>query len=333
MRVLGKPPRGGHRPTLIVRLFFILSILPVILHLTFLLSTASPITAKSIPIRLPRSSEDSSVTTVTQFSTNLSITFAIVTFGHRFSRYADTTLPNWFQTFTNSSLIIFNGRNTDVEEITKAFQKYRDRIQFGPSLDTDELGIPYVDDFVQKSFDLAASDFLCLIMQDTVLGKGFSWGIHFLNEYFSKTHRQFGAVGRRCAALDSPKKLVKTNPSLDWVSAAANEEFSNDIIFLSKRDNVLDFSEIPPFHIGMHAWDVWLVARLGERIPMVALGGDCGSIHLKHKPEPMILAKVQENYEMAGAVNAAAGLARGMKFRIVGKELLEEDRVIARCDV
>jgi hypothetical protein len=230
-------------------------------------------------------------------------------------------------------VIVFNGRKTDIEEITKSLGKFRDRVQFGPPLESDEVGIPYVDDFVQKSFDLATTDFVCLIMQDTVLAQGFTWKVRFLNEYFEQTDRQFGVVGRRCAALDSPRKLVRIKPSLDWVSAAANEEFSNDFIFLTKRNNVLDFSEIPPFHVGMHAWDIWFVAKLSEWIPMVSLGGDCGSIHLKHKPEPMLLAKVQENYEMAGAVNGESGLARGMKFRIEGRELLEADRVVAKCDV
>jgi hypothetical protein len=333
MPLLQKRLLGKHIPTFILRLFFIVSIFPIIIHFIFSSHRPKSLSSHSLspPIALPFRRQPAEL--VNHFSSTPSITFSIVTFGHRFSRYAETTLPNWFQTFPNSSLIIFNGRKTDLEEITRAIRRYSDRIRFGPPLETDELGIPYVDDFIQKSIDLSTTDFLCLIMQDAVLSHNFSWTINFLNEYFARKKQQFGVIGRRCVAFDSPKKLAKLNPSLDWISAVQNEEFSNDFIVMDKRNNVLDFSEVKPFHIGMHVWDVWFVSWLRKQIPMVSMGSECGSIHLKHKPEPMLLAKVQENYEMAGFIEGEAGLARGMKWKIEGRKLKEGDRIIAICEV
>jgi hypothetical protein len=223
------------------------------------------------------------------------VTFAVVTYGHRFARYANTTLPSWLGGLANASLVVFPGRRTDAAELAGAVRGFRAAAALAPALAADEAGIPYVDDFVQRAFDAARGGLLCVVMQDAFLADGFAWQVRFLCAHFARTRTQFGAVGRRCAALDAPRRLARLRPALDWVSAAANEEFSNDFILIDTRNPVVDLAEIPPFHVGMHAWDVWLVAHLAAQIPMVALAGECVSGPLQHKPEPMILAKVQEN--------------------------------------
>jgi hypothetical protein len=239
------------------------------------------------------------------------VTFSsIVGFPSAFRRYAGSAFPQWLSAFPTSRLLVF-GRRPRVNASS--------RIILGPPLDCDELGIPYVDDFLHKSAALARADLLCLVSDDSTPSDFLPWQLHFLGSYFGD--RQFAAIGRRC---------VPAEHSLRDVSAIHNQAFSSDVVCLSMRGMQIDLDEVPPFHAGMGAWDVWLAGWMSRTIPVVAIADGCASYVAKHTPAKEIWVKVQENHEMAEIAGDMIGIVDLMPMRVVGNELWDGERLIAK---
>jgi hypothetical protein len=96
------------------------------------------------------------------------------------------------------------------------------RIIFGPLLDTDEKGIPYIDDWYLQGLDLSDTDLVCWINADIIVPKGWLPRVDFVYSRFSRRKSQFAVISRRCdfnLTLDflsdffnGIRSLVDTNP-------------------------------------------------------------------------------------------------------------------------
>jgi hypothetical protein len=213
------------------------------------------------------------------------------------------TFPTWAAAFPNCRILLFSSGFSDLLP-----PSVRARIVPGPPLDADDADIAYADDFIQKSFELSNTDFLCIIMVDTILPEDLGRDAASLLRFYRGKGRQFAALGRRCeierpngtsAAWMELADDFRRDASLATLSSIENAEYSNDFILISLNSRELDFADVPPFHLGMHLWDVWLAGWIAQTVPTIAVGGRCGSFHIAHPPRPPLYAKVRDNTELS----------------------------------
>jgi hypothetical protein len=73
-----------------------------------------------------------------------------------------------------------------------------DRLLFGRLLDTDEKGIPYIDDWFQQGIELSERSLVVWINGDIIIPKGWFPRVKFVYDRFSGIDRQFAVLSRRC---------------------------------------------------------------------------------------------------------------------------------------
>jgi hypothetical protein len=204
-------------------------------------------------------------------------------------------------------------------------------------LETDEVGIPYADDFLQKSLDLTTTDFLCVIMVDTILPLDFGGLATLLFNFYSPQGKQFAALGRRCQ-ITRPDGTVpwtrmaeeyQKTQSLITCSLINNADYSNDFVLISMNAHEIDFADVPPFHLGMQHWDAWIGGWLRAQVPTVAIGGPCGCFHIAHDIDWKMLAKVGDNARLSARRGSEAATAVALKLVLKGGKLCDGDKPIA----
>lgn len=265
------------------------------------------------------------------YTNNRSITFVVAPYctSDKFRYFAETSMKSWTGSSNLSKILIFENVQPNHEELVNLSEEISSEIAFGPQLDTDEIGLPYVDDFITKSFEYTNTDMICLINQDVVIDAYFQTRVSALYNYFASLNQQFAVVGKRCSIDMSPGKDLESlhdaftrTGSLDDVSIYENDEFSHDFILISKNKMELNFDDIPPFFLGMYHWDMWVVGWLSEQIPVVVLGDKCGSYHIVHRSYSNDLkSKMRENFRLTQV--------RGEKFGLISKmELMLSDNLL-----
>jgi hypothetical protein len=240
---------------------------------------------------------------------------------------------NWLGVCPDSQILVFEspGRFRDLPDWI------RNRTIFGPQLETDEMGLPYVDDFIHKSFGLAKTDLLCVIDFDVFLPEDFIQSLSFLNEFYSQSRTQFGALGRRClieippsnASLAALADDFQAKPSLESISFVNNAAYSNDFIVISTNAQDIDLDDIPPFHLGTYHWDTWIAGWLAAQMPVVALPGRCGSFHLMHGRGSVPLWKITDNSELVDRRGRLATFASALELQVDGRRLMNGTDVLA----
>jgi hypothetical protein len=238
------------------------------------------------------------------------------------------------------------------------------RLLFSRLLDTDEKGIPYIDDFFHQGFDLSASDLVCWINGDIIIPKGWFPRIRFVYERFSRVNSQFAVLCRRCdfnATLDTFYNSV-----LEWVSSGTTVPLTNysfeyradedcfapgfdprawppnfdalaatralhttwgmDCFVISKNAVDLNFDDMPPFHMGRYRWDPWIAGWLGAQVPVVTLGDDFCTYHVDHTPtlRDVSRPKVRENIEMAARCFRYLASNEDSRFYFSGRHFHEQ---------
>jgi hypothetical protein len=306
---------------LIFLCFFRVSIAPILTDLFFSFLNRPPHpSASPIPVRHPHFS-----------SRPVSITFSVPPFPPHLSDIASITFPTWLSSQPGSRILLFNDSNFP-DLFARLPANLSSHILHGPPLDADEVGLPYADDFLQKSVDLTTTDFLCVIMVDTILPQNFGNSATALFKFYSVQGKQFAALGRRCQ-IPRPDittaEEYRTAPSLISCSLIDNADYSNDFILISMNTQELDFAEVPPFHLGMQHWDVWIGGWLRSRVPTVAIGGRCGSFHIKHEIVWNMLSKMRDNVQLSYRRGSEVASAVGLSLVLKDGKLIDGDKVIA----
>jgi hypothetical protein len=141
------------------------------------------------------------------------------------------------------------------------------RLIFGRLIDTDEKGIPYIDDWFQQGIDLSDSDLVVWINGDIIIPNGWFPRVRYVYDRFSKLNRQFAILCRRCDFNISLSNLsnffnsvsqIGIDPNVQWPpdfdAIAANRvlhtTWGMDIFVISMNVMELNFDEMPPFHMG-----------------------------------------------------------------------------------
>jgi hypothetical protein len=263
----------------------------------------------------------------------VSITFSVPPLNSPGNDLTLLTFSNWLGICPDSKILLF--------ESPASFgglpDWIRDRTIFGPQLETDEVGLPYVDDFIHKSFALADTDLLCLIDFHVFLPDDFIRSLSFLGEFYLQSGEQFGALGRRClietATLNVSLRTLADNfqkkRSLTSVSFANNAPYSNDFIVISTNARDINLDDIPPFHLGTYHWDAWIAGWLATQIPVVALPGVCGSFHLIHDPGRVPLCKITDNSELVDRRGRLAKFASSLELQVDDGRLMNGTDLLA----
>lgn len=332
------------RPDRIYRLLVSICIGPVIAHLILSILMPNKSRAKQIPVTDPIFGQvlEQKNTPTVHYSTNISITFAFAPFcsDKELKQFGKTSIPSWLQTSNNSKLLVFENTKPTKKDIWKLLKPFRSHLVFGPDLETDEEDLPYVDDWILKSYESSNTDLICFIMPDAILPSDFGEKVSALVEFFSDTS-QFAVVGRRCpviyrenVSLDDLVDEYIHEYRLDRMSEISNAEYSHDFILFSKNRLDLNLDDIPPFHMGRQIWDAWVVGWASEQIPVVSTGGRCGSYHMAHARNTYgrDTAKLSENFQMAHNRGEKAGFASKMKLRIENNSLINGSTRITLFD-
>ncbi|KAK8881902.1 hypothetical protein M9Y10_044540 [Tritrichomonas musculus] len=229
----------------------------------------------------------------------------------------------------------------------------KNRILFGPSLETDEDGVPYIDEWFIKGLDSvtasssSSSELLCWINADIITPNGWLQRVSYLYDYFiKKRNRQISVISRRCDfdisddatteffnEVDTYAKTKSNNiwpPDFDKIAGnrKLHSTWGIDFFLVSKEPKQINFDEIPPFHLGKYRWDPWITGWLRKNMPLITLGDDFCTYHLNHVPKgrEMDDIKVKENFEEArrrGNYKVPNGLA---SFYLRGRYLYEKGK-------
>jgi hypothetical protein len=284
------------KPTAVIILFLIVALGPVLFHFLFALAISPRPNPELAPIPVPPPNPAPS-------DRSASVTFSVPPFPHELDTLSALTFSTWVSAFPNCRILLFS--SGDSKLLPPAV---RDCIVPGPPLETDDAGIAYADDFIQKSFELSTTDFLCIIMVDTILSKTLGRDAASLLHFYRPQDRQFAVLGRRCeiarpnGSSSSWLEMAddyERSASLTTFSLIQNADYSNDFILISLNSHELDFADVPPFHLGMHFWDLWLAGWIARTVPTVAVGGRCGSFHIAHRPRPPLHSKFRDNTELS----------------------------------
>jgi hypothetical protein len=247
---------------------------------------------------------------------------------------AALTFPTWVSALPHCRILVFG----DISNLMSRLPgTVRARRVLGPPIDRDEVNLTYVDDFLQKTIDIITTNFLCVIMVDTILPEDFRRSVISLLEFYAPQGRQFAALGRRCP-------IARPNGSTDWprmaeqyrqvqtlvsVSEVQNADYSNDFVLISMNVRELDFSEVLPFHFGMQEWDVWLGGWIAARVPTVAIGGRCGSFHIAHGPGVRMLPKMRDNVGLSWRRGGEVAVAVTLRLVLDRGKLIDRGNVVA----
>jgi hypothetical protein len=204
----------------------------------------------------------------------------------------------------------------------------RDRIHFGPSIETDEDGVPFIDDWFIKGLDSAETDLVCWINSDIILPRGWFPRIHYLHKHFHSQEQQIAVISRRCDFEFSDETAAKIyleyskQPNHVWVpdfdkiaeARSLHSTWGIDFFLVARDPMQINFDDIPPFHMGKYRWDPWITGWLRNHMPLITLGDDFCTYHLNHVPKDRQMddIKVKENFESAkrnGGYKVPNGLA------------------------
>jgi hypothetical protein len=282
---------------------------------------------------------------------SVSITFVLAPFRKSIKdldAFLNLSASSWMQKNIKPKFLVFENQKPSMSELEPIMRRhFGENLSLGPRLDTDEVGLAYVDDYVQKSVDLCRTDFICFVMEDTILPQDFASKIKKLSKFYSKKKKQFAMVGSRCQIyapekgdIHSVEDLARDfaeRASLSEIDARDNSAFSHDFVLISMKNQMIDYADIPPFHLGMYWWDVWMVGWLATRIPVVSIHGTkCGSYHVFHyssntqREIGLLGSKILDNMEMGIARGGWLGIASKLDLHFDGLELKEGDKVIAK---
>ena len=212
------------------------------------------------------------------------------------------------------------------------------RILFGPSIETDENGVPFIDDWFMKGLDSVRTDLVCWINSDIILPRGWYPRIEFLHNYFGPFGSQFAVISRRCDFDFSKEKAAAIHEAVaaggempDFDEVAHNRTLHTtwgiDFFLVSLFPMQINFDEIPPFHMGKYRWDPWITGWLREHMPLITLGDDFCTYHMNHVPKSRSVhdVKCKENFEHAkrnGGYNAPNARAT---YYMYGRSLFKRD--------
>jgi hypothetical protein len=280
---------------------------------------------------------------------SISVTFVLAPFrksGADLDAFLNLSVSSWTHKGIKPQFLVFENQKPSMNELERIMRRHFGlNLTLGPRLDTDEVGLAYVDDYVQKAVDLCHTDFLCFLMEDTILPKDFASKVKKLNNFYTKKRKQFAMVGNRCQIYapkkgDSVEDLARDfveRASLSEIDARDNSAFSHDFILISMNDRTVDYADIPPFHLGMYWWDVWMVGWLSAQIPVVSIhGAKCGSYHVFHyssntqREIGLLGSKIVDNMELGLGRGGWIGIASKLDFHFDGSELKQGERVIAK---
>lgn len=210
---------------------------------------------------------------------NYSITFAVAPIQGRESSesFKSMAIKSWISSSNHTKVVVFEDPVTNPN------------CSRGPKLETDQTNIPYVDDWILKTFDTLDTDIVCFIMPGALLAPDFGRKVSLAFEYFEQRRMQFAVVGKRCQY-----DMVDAYKQLDGLSRVVNSEYSYDFIVISNNQIDANFDDIPPFHLVTGLWDIWLVNWLRKNIPVVSMGSECGSYYLPRLDRLELLSHLAE---------------------------------------
>lgn len=231
--------------------------------------------------------------------------------------------------------------NTFVNSLSNDEKEFKKINQF-PQIEEDELGTIYVDDLFHKIFNSIHTDLVCVVNSYAILPIEIRNKIFFLSSFFSRKKQQFSAIGQRCAFqlqpnnininfsnIDAYHKAFLKDDLLKNVNIIENSMYSNDFIFFSLKNNVLNIDDIPSFHYGFDRYDTWIPGWMDEYIPVVSLGDGCGSYNIEPNHDLNFQDKLAENFEVARFHGDKFKISSRLKLRIKGKKLINDTEVIA----
>ncbi|OHS94813.1 hypothetical protein TRFO_39002 [Tritrichomonas foetus] len=267
---------------------------------------------------------------------------------HTRDRYL-ITMSSWLLTAPTTKVLIlmppyeFDPNNMIMPLLTNLFGN--DRIIFGPSIETDEDGVPFIDEWFIKGLDAAETPLICWINADIITPKGWLPRINYLYNYFYRNDQQFSVISRRCDFDYPPErasevynnilysngtKSIYWPPDFDEIasSRSLHSTWGIDFFLIAKEPMQINFDEIPPFHLGKYRWDPWITGWLRKHMPLISLGNDFCTYHLNHIPKARKMEdiKVKENFENAkrhGNFKVPNGLA---SYFLQGRYLYQKDK-------
>lgn len=210
------------------------------------------------------------------------------------------------------------------------------RILFGPDVETDEDGVPYIDDWFINGLDNTNSSVLCWINADIIIPNGWYQRIQFLYDHFHNIDQQISVISRRCdfdfesnTASELYRRIKSYAdfrnvsdvwpPDYDEISKERklHTSWGIDFFLVSREPMQINFDDIPHFHMGKYRWDPWITGWLREHMPLITLGDEFCTYHMNHVPKDRQTTdvKVKENLEMAARhkkYNVPNGLASYM---------------------
>ena len=222
------------------------------------------------------------------------------------------TLASWLMTSNMTKIMImmpedeFDPQEMLLPRLRSTFGA--ERILFGPSIETDEDGVPFIDDWFVKGLDSVDSDLVCWINSDIILPRAWFPRIEFLYRHFVKFGEQFAVISRRCdfELSEEEAATVYDDTQLpDFDSLASRRKLHTtwgiDFFLISREPMQIDFDDIPPFHMGKYRWDPWITGWMKEHMPLITLGDDFCTYHRSHVPKARSASdvKCKENFEHA----------------------------------
>ena len=285
---------------------------------------------------------------------NLSLTIICLPYpvkdNHTRNRYF-ITMSSWLLTSPSTNIMIlmppyeFDPNGLLVPILEDLFGK--GRIIYGPSLETDEDGVPYIDEWFIKGLDASSTEIVCWINADIITPKGWFPRIKYLYDYFHSRNKQFAVISRRCD-FDYPENIAQNvflniskyleNPQenqdiwpLDYDEIAKfrrlHSPWGIDFFLISKEPMQINFDDIPAFHLGRYRWDPWICGWLKSHMPLITLGDDFCTYHLNHVPKnrQMQDIKVKENHEI-GRRNKNYNIPNGLSsYYLKGRYFYQRD--------
>ena len=213
------------------------------------------------------------------------------------------TFTSWLSTNYNSKILSLIPRNKFdpndliVGYIEKVFGKNRLYfIEPENEIETDEDGLPFIDDWFIKGYDYVKqnnlSDMICYINSDIIIPKYWYEQTNFLYSYF-KDSIPYLLLTRRCNINFN----FNFSNSYDLINFFHNYSYEN---YISKKDlysiggidlflfpinsfSYFNIDDIPPFLMSKYKWDPWIVGWLFKQIYLIFLGSNFCVFHINHK--------------------------------------------------
>jgi hypothetical protein len=343
MRLVG----GRVSPRIILPILITISIGSILAHQSQRISASAKIRGLQIPVpdarQMPNRSRFSSK------GDSLSITFVLAPYRKSSSDldvFLNASVSSWIQKGMEPKFLVFENQKPAMAELEPIIRRhFGTKLFLGPRLEMDEMGLGYVDDYIQKSIDLCQTDFICFIVEDTILPADFGAKVKRLHEFYTKKSTQFALVGNRCqiyapltgVSVEDLARDFAERASLAEVDARDNSGFSHDFLLISMNKQMIDYADVPAFHMGMYWWDVWLVGWLAKQIPVVSIHGTrCGSYHVYHhssntqREVGLLGTKILDNMELSLSRGGYFGIASKLELYFDGRALKKGGRVLAK---